>query len=128
VNDTPPDSNFQLDPELEKQLIEALEHEGLLAEVEGDAHDWVASRGSELVLKYTLTALTWLARALARPSEDEEMDERTRMWIWVVANRLVLSAPKSMTPEMFQAWTFGLLSMGYMMRVEHEPGQDKGSA
>lgn len=126
MNDTPLDS-FQLDPEFAKLLLEALEREGLLAEVEGNAHDWLVQHGSALIEKYTLPATSWLARAMARPSEDENMNERTRMWIWVIANRLVLNAPKSMSQEQFQAWTFGLLSMGYMLKVDHESDKDESS-
>lgn len=123
MNDKPlndEEAKFNIDPDILRQITEVIDREGLRKEVEGEADDWIATRAHELLNAYITDAYEWFARAIARYPEDEPITDRYRMFIWVVANRLNESAPLSMSKEAFYSWTFGLLAMGYVMRMDHE--------
>lgn len=123
-----PSNDFYISPDILKQIEEVLDRSGLLKEVEGNAKEWVEQRARELIVTYTTDAITWMARAMTTQAEDEPLDDYARMFIWVVANRINEAAPHQMSPEQFYAWTFSLLSMGYIMRMDHEMGMVRTKA
>lgn len=120
MSESPQDDKFHIDPEILRQIEEVMDRAGLLKEVEGPASDWVNRRARELITRYTTDAITWMAQAMATPPEDEPLDDYARMFIWVVANRINEAAPHQMTPAQFYAWSFSLISLGYLLRMDHE--------
>ncbi len=120
---TPP--QYELPPELEAQVKEAIERINLLDSVESDALAWINDRALGLIRDYANSAVDWLSKALNRASENEPLSDRERMFIWVVAYHLVKSTPKSLSAEQFEKWVFCLLSLGYVMRMDHESSSQK---
>lgn len=117
-----PLSQFDLPPAYEEDLREALEHAALRSMTNDEALLWLNERGLAIIKEYGQDAITWLADMLKRPAETEGMSERERMFIWIVAYNMHKASPKTLTLEQDMKWIFSLISLGYMMRVDHEHG------
>jgi hypothetical protein len=108
-----------------KRVKEVLDRTELFNEVRPDVEKWIQERGIELFSNHAKAADSWLTATLLRRPENEPIADRERMFIWVAAMRMAMVAPKRMNPEQFQAWIFSLLSMGYVMRIDHESNTKK---